>query len=84
MFPQGLYGMNITGMWIDEQYELFNQRAEFKQVYCVWPRRCHITGRRLWLTHAYKGTAVWTGPGENVVEVRYYDKIDYLIRKLKE
>ena len=84
MFPQGLYGMNITGMWMDEQYDPFNARAEFKSVYLIWPRRCYLTGKRLWLTHAYKGTALWTGPGAPVEEVRYYDEVEYLIKKLKQ
>ena len=84
MFPQGLYGMNITGMWMDEEYDPFNTRAEFKLIYLIWPRRCHLTGRRLWLTHAYQGTAVWTGPGEPAIEHRYYDEVEYIIRKLKQ
>lgn len=84
VFPQGLYGMNITGMWMDEQFDIFDQRANFKQIYCIWPRRCYITGKRLWLTHAYQGTAVWTGPGEPIEEHRYYDEVEYLIRKLKQ
>ena len=84
MFPQGLYGMNITGMWMDEEFDIFNKRAEFKLVYLFWPKRCYITGKRLWLTHAYKGTAVWTGPGEPVEEHRYYNEIEYIIEKLKQ
>ena len=84
MFPQGLYGMNITGMWMDEEYDIFNSRAKFKLVYCLWPRRCEFTGKRLWLTHAMKGTAMWTGPGEPVLEHRYYDEIEYLIRKCRK
>jgi hypothetical protein len=83
MFPQGLYGMNLTGMWMDEQYDSFDQRAEFKLVFLLWPRRCEITGKRLWLTHAYKGTCVRTGHGEPVEEHRYYDEVEFIIRKLK-
>lgn len=83
MFPQGLYGLNLTGMWMDEQYDPFNARAEFKQVYCIWPRRCYITGKRLWLTHAYRGTAVWTGPGDPAVWTRWYSNEEMLVLKLK-
>lgn len=84
MFPQGLYNMPIPGMWVDEQFDIFNQRAKFKLVYLLWPRRCYISNKRLWLTHAYKGTAVWTGPGTPVEEHRYYDEVEFLIEKLKQ
>lgn len=84
MFPQGLYGLNITGMWMDEQYDIFNDRADFKLVYLFWPRRCHNTGKRLWLTHAYKGTVVWHGYSEPVEEHRYYDEVEFIIRKLQQ
>lgn len=83
MFPQGLYTMNITGMWVDEQYDPFNNRAEFKSMYLFWPRRCYISGKRLWLTHVYQGTAVWHGPGTPLEEHRYYDKAEYLMWTLK-
>lgn len=69
---------------MDEQFDIFNSRATFKLVYLLWPRRCYISNKRLWLTHAYKGTAVWTGPGEPVEEHRYYDEVEYLIEKLKQ
>ena len=75
--------MNITSMWMDEPDDIFNSRAGFKTVYCIVPRRCYISGKRLWLTNAYRGTAVWTGPGTQVEEHRYYDEVEYLIRKLK-
>lgn len=84
MFPQGLYNTEEWKVWMDEQIDIFDQRANFKLVYLLWPRRCHITDKMLWLTHAYKGTAVWTGPGEPVEEYRYYDEVEFLIRKLKE
>jgi len=81
MFPQGLYGL-YTGM--DEQYDIFNSRADFKLVYLFWPRRCYITGKWLWMTYAYQGTAVWTGPGEPVEEHRFYNEIEYIILRLKQ
>jgi hypothetical protein len=37
----------------------------------------------LWLTKAYKGTAMWLGPGEPVFEHHWIDKNQYLMAKLK-
>jgi hypothetical protein len=65
-------------------HEVFISRATVKQVYLWWPRCCDITGKRLWLTCAYRGIAVWTGPGEPIEEVRYYDTADYLMQQLKQ
>jgi len=68
---------------MEEQYDIFNSRATFKNVYLFWPRRCYLTGKWMWLTHAYQGIAVWTGPGEPAIECRYYDEVEYLLEKLK-
>lgn len=65
-------------------HEVFISRATVEQVYVWWPQRCDITGKRLWLTQAYKGIAVWTGPGEPIEEVRYYDAAEYLMQQLKQ
>lgn len=51
--------------------------------FTLWPQKCHITGKTLWLETAYRQVAMWTGPGEPVFEYRYYDKNEFLIAKLK-
>lgn len=48
------------------------------------PRRCCLTDKLLWLTKAYKQTAIWTGPGDNLFEYRYYNKKDFLVARLKD
>jgi hypothetical protein len=65
-------------------HEVFMSRATVEQVYVWWPQRCDITGRSIWLTSAYRGIAVWTGPGESIEEVRYYDTAQYLMQQLKQ
>lgn len=37
MFPQGLYEMNITGQWIDEEYDRFLKRARWALKFVWWP-----------------------------------------------
>ena len=50
----------------------------------MWrPRRSALTGRWLWLRRVYEGTAMWTGPGETVVEFRYHEHVEHVIWSLK-
>ena len=63
----------------------FYIRAEWKLCRVVWPQRCEITGRRLWPgTQAYRGTAVWTGPGTPVHEHKWHACQEHLLWQLKE
>ena len=60
-------------------------RAEWQLCRVKWPHRCEISGRRLWpSTWAYRGRAVYTGPGEPVVETRWHDREEHIIWQLKE
>jgi hypothetical protein len=68
----------------NNDHEVFVSRAIFKPIYLWWPQRCGITGKRLWLTSAYKGIAVWHGPGHPIEEVHYYDAAEYLMQQLKQ
>jgi hypothetical protein len=47
------------------------------------PRRCWISNRLIWLELAYKGTAMWTGPGDPIFEYRWVNKNEYLVAKIK-
>ena len=47
------------------------------------PRRCHFTGRILWLEHAYQQTSMLTGPGDPIFDYRWYDKDEFLLAKIK-
>ena len=50
---------------------------------CVWPRKCFLTDRKLWLKKCYKGTRMITGPGEPVFVDYYIDKYEFLLWQLK-
>ncbi len=54
-----------------------------KLTFILIPKRCHLTGKYLWLTMAYEQTAMWTGPGEPTFEYRYYDRNEFLTEKIK-
>lgn len=51
--------------------------------FVLFPQKCCITGKTLWLKNAYRQTAMWTGPGTAMFEYRWYDKNEFLIAKLK-
>lgn len=68
----------------------YNDNSSFKRncigtelIFLLWPERCYMTGKWLWLKKAYKQTAMYTGPGDPVFEHRYYDKDEFLIAKMK-
>jgi hypothetical protein len=61
----------------------FYGRAEWKLTFLLWPRRCVLSNKLLWLKYAYEGTATWHGPGEPVHETLWHDKIEHIIFQLK-
>lgn len=48
----------------------------------LWPRQCYYTEKRIWFKYAYKGVAMWTGPGDPVYETRWIDRKEFIIQKL--
>ena len=64
---------------------LFYIRAEWQLRRVWWPQRCEISRRRLWPgTWAYRGRAMYTGPGEPVFETRWHDCSEHIMWQLKE
>ena len=54
-----------------------------KLVFLFFPRKCYLTQKILWLKEVYQQTAMWTGPGDPVLEYRYYDKDEFLVNRIK-
>lgn len=50
----------------------------------LWPKQCYITGKKMWLEYAYRGTSVLTGPGDPIIDYRWHDKHEHLIWLLKQ
>lgn len=61
----------------------FLERALPKLLWCLWPRRCHVSKRWLWLTLAYRADYVITGLGEPAVWTRWYSNDEFVVLKLK-
>jgi hypothetical protein len=89
MFPQGLYTLPIPEqvfkiyMPSDYDDERFLKRAWTKLKFLLWPRRCHVSRKWMWLTHAYRADYVITGPGDPAVWTRWYSSTEFLILRLK-
>jgi hypothetical protein len=64
-------------------YDPFYDRAAWELSFAWFPHRCEITNRLIWLTRAYQGTRIITGPGEPVVEQRWHNKHQHLLWCLK-
>lgn len=62
---------------------LFSQRefyrnAHWQSKFVLWPRRCDLSERPIWLERAYCGTRVITGPGDPVYEYRWLTKESFI------
>ena len=62
----------------------FWKRARWDLKFTWWPQRCVLSNKWLWLELAYRGVAVWLGPGSDAVEVKWADSQEYLIWQLKQ
>ena len=85
MWPGFTYNMPIPELCMPDDY---NDRRFLSQGYnqltwSLWPRRCHISGRWLWLTRAHRAMYIINGPGEPAIWIRWYSRKEMLILKLK-
>lgn len=58
-------------------------RSHVKLCWSLWPRSCSESKRLLWFTKAYRARRIITGPGEPVIEDRWYGQPEFLILQLK-
>ena len=60
----------------------FERRAQFEYRWSIWPRTCYRTQRRVW-GRAVRAMALWTGPGDPIMETRWLHRDEGLIMMLK-
>jgi len=63
--------------------QAFYSRAQWSMKFAILPHRCDITKKIIWLQYAYRGVAIWTGPGDDAVETRWHDRHEHLFWTLK-
>jgi hypothetical protein len=65
-----------------QAYDPFDDRAVFEYKYSFIPRRCYTTGQWVWGV-AMRGRRIIGGPGDPVVEDRWYHRHEAIIKMLK-
>jgi len=66
-----------------QAYDHFYERMIGTEYKFAWlPKRCDISGERIWLKYGYRLTRIITGPGESIFEYRWHDKNTHIIWKL--
>lgn len=62
----------------------YNKCAGWELKFAFLPKRCDVTGRKIWLEYAYRGSA-WFRVGDIDIqeEIRWHDKLEHIIWKLK-
>lgn len=62
--------------------KIFLSQARWQLKRSLWPRRCQVSGRSIWLRLAYRGIAVWTGPDDSVREVKWLSRQEFLFGRI--
>lgn len=66
-----------------EEYDAFNDRAYFKYAFTWKPRKCYVTGK--WIVGGHvMGVRLITGPGDTIVETRWYHRDQGILLLLKK
>lgn len=70
-----------TEQWAYDEWEerYWRKQATWELKFVVWPRRCALSRRWLWLKRAYRGEYQIHGPGDPVVDVRWQHPHQHLI-----
>jgi hypothetical protein len=58
--------------------EPFFERAYWTYKFAWLPHRCYRSEQWIWFDYAYRGTAVWYGPGEPAVETQWLTKMEFI------
>jgi hypothetical protein len=65
----------------DEGY--FMRRANMQLLWSIWPRRCYASKKWLCFCLAYRARRIITGPGEPVIEDRWFGQVEGLMQLIK-
>jgi hypothetical protein len=76
-------GTDFSRRYWGQNYDHFERVAAWGEEFFWLPKRCYVTKKLLWLVTAYRGVAMYTGPGEAVVEFRFYSKESFMMKALR-
>ena len=80
-----MMGANYTGHVSEDDWLFYKKCAGWELRFTILPRTCNITGKRIWLEYAYRGTAFYRSGDINFIqEHKWHDKLEHIIWKLKQ
>jgi len=68
---KGYHG-DVASDWV------FLRKAKWKETFAFLPHRCRISKRLIWLKKAYKGVAIYYGPGTPVTETHWHESGEHI------
>jgi hypothetical protein len=72
-------------VYTSTDYWMFNNRRIGKtQKRSLLPRRCYLTGKRLWFKNCQVVTSMITGPGTPIFETYWCDRNEFLLYEIKK
>jgi phage-related protein len=83
MYPQGLHSDSHMQA-IKELLTTFHDRAQWQLKFAWLPKRCLLSNKCIWLKFAYRGRAMYTGPGDPVFEDHWHETTEHIIWQLKQ
>jgi hypothetical protein len=61
----------------------FYKKADWYYKFAWRPHRCNISKKRIWLKMAYRGVAMYTGPGDPIFEYKWISKEDFMLARIR-
>ena len=83
----GYYGKKAMASDRDHEFwekVAFYNKADWKLKFVFFPKKCSISGKKLWLEYAYRGASVLAGPTDSIIDYKWHDKLEHLIWLLKK
>ena len=65
-----------------QDWGLFNV-SNWHLHFCVWPRTCYLTGKRIWLNRCYKGSRRIRYDIELIFDDYYVQKAEFIFWNLR-
>lgn len=72
-----------SDQWWAQLMVLYFSLANWKIKRSLLPRKCRLSGKKLWMKQCMYGTRVITGPGDPVIEHYWVDQQEFMWHKLK-
>lgn len=78
-------GVNYTGNNVSNDWVFYKKCVGWQLKFALLPHTCNLTGKRVWLEYAYRGTAFYrAGDIHFIQENKWHDKNEHIIWKLKQ